>query len=139
MFHTHHHVIMQGRRKGGAGGTRAPPIFLKGVQSTPNIQGAEHPLASMTNQSKICIDCMYMQLGHTQQVAHYIVLCSSTRDYSTTLIYCKKNHGGSSHDVHSYLCPDFMWNYIYHNQSVCIVKYSLCHTYIYKKFWLKSQ
>ena len=35
----------QGRRKGGAGGARAPPIFLKGVQSTPNIyrMSAEPP------------------------------------------------------------------------------------------------
>ena len=51
------HVCVQGRRKEGAGGARAPQIFVKEVQSTPNIyrmrKSAEHhPLASMTIQSK---------------------------------------------------------------------------------------
>ena len=42
----------QGRRKGGAGGARAPPIFLKEVQSTPNIyrMSAEHPLIIFLHQ-----------------------------------------------------------------------------------------
>ena len=45
MYKLHTHSV-QGRRKGGAGGARAPPIFLKRVQSTSNIykMSAEHSL-----------------------------------------------------------------------------------------------